>query len=730
MQTYANKKQENQSKAADDFSPTQSSNTSTFQFMDNRPEATSQRKMQEVANHSQRTRRIAQLQVRANDYAAPQPMQKKANKTGLPNKLKTGIESLSGYSMDDVKVHYNSDKPAQLNAHAYAQGTDIHVATGQEKHLPHEAWHVVQQKQGRVKPTMQMRGKVNVNDDAGLEKEADVMGRKTMKIFSSVKLKATENTNKATIQRSIIVGKDTYKGNMDELMHKLGIDGDFIKEKLKEKEVSIAQVLTRFDFKNRRFDNVRSLIAAIKDELKNDIGHDDGFINSFVPDHPLAQDNNIIHSPILKLLKKKDPSGNVKDLILEDTDAAKSVMESYKKATKHADSDTILFKSILATIELHKSGASHHNEYTEEEQKLLSYVQMAYDGDTVKEMIKDYGLDDYEHKAIKAYSLPNKGEIFVDGKWNKYYMGYSKLNWFTHKDGWTALASAMKKLPSLDELKLSVTTYRTSRDNKESESLKNLNKDAYILHGKNILEQEQRHYTSTALTYSSFTDPGRIQKANSLMAISGGSGVFINPFGKQSFVDGGEILYPPGLVSTLTEKAEGAYSHKDFQVPVYHLQEVPLNSVNRGKLVDDFKFEKLEREPIENKKQEEEQIKALVDQIQKFYKILDAGEKLEASEKEIKYLTKKKKNLFNHIKNEKKIKYLTKKKKELFNNIENDKQNPNFIENYRKLALINKLRAIPEKRKIGFKNYFESDSLLWGLSYSELEEFAKKFAPL
>jgi hypothetical protein len=79
------------------------------------------------------------------------------NDTGLPAALKSGIESLSGLSMNDVKVHYNSDKPAQLQAFAFAQGTDIHVGTGQDKHLPHEAWHVVQQKQGRVKPTMQMK---------------------------------------------------------------------------------------------------------------------------------------------------------------------------------------------------------------------------------------------------------------------------------------------------------------------------------------------------------------------------------------------------------------------------------------------------------------------------------------------------------------------------------------------------------------------------------------------
>lgn len=104
--------------------------------------------------------------------------EERPNNTGLPDNLKTGIENLSGYSMDDVQVHYNSSKPAQLNALAYAQGTDIHVAPGQEKHLPHEAWHVVQQMQGRIQSTMQMQG-VNVNDNEVLEREADNMGEKS-----------------------------------------------------------------------------------------------------------------------------------------------------------------------------------------------------------------------------------------------------------------------------------------------------------------------------------------------------------------------------------------------------------------------------------------------------------------------------------------------------------------------------------------------------------------------
>ena len=69
---------------------------------------------------------------------------------GLPGNLQAGIEHLSGLSLDGVRVHRNSDAPAKVGALAYAQGRDIHLGPGQERHLPHEAWHVVQQAQGRV----------------------------------------------------------------------------------------------------------------------------------------------------------------------------------------------------------------------------------------------------------------------------------------------------------------------------------------------------------------------------------------------------------------------------------------------------------------------------------------------------------------------------------------------------------------------------------------------------
>jgi hypothetical protein len=122
-----------------------------------------------------------ELQMKAAAGVAQREEQTATNHDGgLPADLRSGIEALSGYSMDGVSVHYNSSQPAQLNALAYAQGTDIHVGPGQEQHLPHEAWHVVQQAQGRVQADTQMAGGTPVNTDHSLEAEADAMGAKAL----------------------------------------------------------------------------------------------------------------------------------------------------------------------------------------------------------------------------------------------------------------------------------------------------------------------------------------------------------------------------------------------------------------------------------------------------------------------------------------------------------------------------------------------------------------------
>jgi hypothetical protein len=145
-----------------------------MEFIDSRPAAARLAEQQHLANISYRVTQLREI-ARLADGTAVQ-LQKNPNNTGLPDQLKLGIESLSGLSMDHVKVHYNSARPAQFQAHAYAQGDEIHLGPGQESHLPHEVWHVVQQAQGRVRPTARMNGGSLINNDAKLESEADLMG--------------------------------------------------------------------------------------------------------------------------------------------------------------------------------------------------------------------------------------------------------------------------------------------------------------------------------------------------------------------------------------------------------------------------------------------------------------------------------------------------------------------------------------------------------------------------
>ena len=170
---------------------------------DDRPQAVAQRKLAEMMNNSPRVlQQRALSKVIHNSAPMVAQRKEKTNHTGLPDQLKSGIEALSGMSMDHVKVHYNSPRPAQLQAHAYAQGSEIHLGAGQERHLPHEAWHVVQQAQGRVQPTLQMKAGA-VNDDPSLETEADTMGERAVQFKADHVLRKLVAKESATGEASM-----------------------------------------------------------------------------------------------------------------------------------------------------------------------------------------------------------------------------------------------------------------------------------------------------------------------------------------------------------------------------------------------------------------------------------------------------------------------------------------------------------------------------------------------
>ena len=104
-----------------------------------------------------------------------------ARPAALPAVLQAGLQALSGLALHDVQVHQASSLPARYGALAITQGKTIHLAPGQDQHLAHEAWHVVQQRQGRVAATLPAQaGLAPVNDDAALEAEADVMGKRAL----------------------------------------------------------------------------------------------------------------------------------------------------------------------------------------------------------------------------------------------------------------------------------------------------------------------------------------------------------------------------------------------------------------------------------------------------------------------------------------------------------------------------------------------------------------------
>ncbi|MFD2331968.1 DUF4157 domain-containing protein [Cohnella sp. GCM10020058] len=129
------------------------------------------------------------------------PAQGKQERPGaLPLDVQAKMEKVMGADFSNVNVHANSSQASSVGALAYAQGNDIHFAPGQynpdsqsgQKIIGHELAHVVQQRQGRVLPTAQLKSGMRLNDDPALEKEADVLGEKAA---------ATPDQAEPTIQR-------------------------------------------------------------------------------------------------------------------------------------------------------------------------------------------------------------------------------------------------------------------------------------------------------------------------------------------------------------------------------------------------------------------------------------------------------------------------------------------------------------------------------------------------
>ncbi len=126
--------------------------------------------------------------------------------------VKHNVSVLKGQDVTQAKVHYNSSEPAKINAAAYAQGMEVHLAPGQEKHLGHELTHVAQQMGGQVTANRQANnGLVNINDDPKLEQEADQIGAKASQ-GTTLQAKMPQSTTQEqpttpVVQRYMVYGE-------------------------------------------------------------------------------------------------------------------------------------------------------------------------------------------------------------------------------------------------------------------------------------------------------------------------------------------------------------------------------------------------------------------------------------------------------------------------------------------------------------------------------------------
>lgn len=101
----------------------------------------------------------------------------------MPAAVQAKMDRAFAADFSAVRIHEGAQAPT-VGALAYTEGSNIHFGPGQyrpdtqsgQELLGHELAHVVQQSQGRVQATTQAKGGIAINDDSGLEREADDLG--------------------------------------------------------------------------------------------------------------------------------------------------------------------------------------------------------------------------------------------------------------------------------------------------------------------------------------------------------------------------------------------------------------------------------------------------------------------------------------------------------------------------------------------------------------------------
>lgn len=248
----------------------------------------------------------------------------------LPGRLQQAMECLAGYALSDVRVYRESPWPSRIGARAFVLGSDIHLAPGAEDALEHELWHVVQQKQGRVRANRildlgELRlGGAGLNDDEALEREADAKARLVRSLVRSGEpIPERESLWEVTIrrpvvQRAIIITRGAITGQQVTVnaagartrlsaMYQMTANNTHalgqVTDELSNANMTFPDWLAlKSEVKRRSFGRSH---AALMDELRQlQDGRRTTFINNYNGAHPLAQINNAGLCTILEKMQK------------------------------------------------------------------------------------------------------------------------------------------------------------------------------------------------------------------------------------------------------------------------------------------------------------------------------------------------------------------------------------------------------------------------------------------
>jgi Domain of unknown function (DUF4157) len=367
--------------------------------------------------------------------AAPAGESRPTPSGGLAAPVKAQMESAFGADFSNVRVHEDGEA-GEVGAEAFTRGSDLHFAPGRyapesakgQELIGHELAHVVQQSQGRVGASFQAKG-LRINDDDGLEAEADAMGAKAARGEQAADLGGADVAN----------GGDTAQCYIDQ---KIATKDWRVSDDL---HIAVRQDTTKPAYGSHNFFADSSLITSSSSALKAQTSRLEltaGSETMDVTDGKTTKTLSRVEPKNLKDGSKGNDAATGMGWADDCGYAAQSVMQGDKRNTKgvYGDATTGAEKTTssvnYATDETTHRGSTLYTPHMMLEEILKSTLDpdagkawtkyRAFTPEEKDAFDKKVGINKYADPTVgEAYSIVSNKDELVDGKsaWNFHWGG-------------------------------------------------------------------------------------------------------------------------------------------------------------------------------------------------------------------------------------------------------------------------------------------------------------------